>query len=779
MSEELDEVISEFVVESYENLDQLDRDLLALEDDPDNRAVLGSVFRTIHTVKGTCGFLGYGKLEAIAHVGENLLSKLRDGVLRLTPEMADSLLALSDAVRAILAEIERTGAEGDVDYTALTDTLASLKDGSAIEALEVVEAVTEAFEVEAAEAPLESRLGELLVAHHDATEEQVTEAVSRQILGDDRKIGQILVEETGVAAATVVAALEKQGEGRSSMADSSVRVDVRLLDNLMTLVGELVLARNRVVQLVTEGQDPALVATSQRLSLITTELQESAMKTRMQPIGNVWSKFPRIVRDLAGVCNKSVRVEMEGEETELDKTIIESIKDPLTHLVRNSVDHGIESREVRTSMGKSAEGRLLLRAFHEGGQVIIEISDDGAGLNPDKIRAKAVERGLVTAEEAARLTERDLSQLIFEPGFSTAETITNVSGRGVGMDVVRTNIEKIGGSVDISSAPGEGTTFRIKIPLTLAIIPALIVTAGAERFAIPQINLLELVRLDGAEARAAIEHLHGTPVYRLRGNLLPLVHLHEQLEIEKLKDDDVINIVVLRADDRAFGLVVEGVSDSAEIVVKPLGNHFKGLTTFAGATILGDGRVALILDVMGLAQRSNVVSEARDRSLSELTDRADVEVAETTAALLFRTPDDGRMALSLALVDRLEELSPSAIERTGDSEVVQYRGDILPLLRLAAVLPERRLLARNEAEATATANDLLQVVVVRHGDHRVGLVVDQILDIVDQPNELQPAGRAGVAGTAVIADRVTEVIDLPAVLTLAGLTERSFETAGV
>jgi two-component system chemotaxis sensor kinase CheA len=786
---ELDEVISEFVVESYENLDQLDRDLLALEDDPDDRAVLASVFRTIHTVKGTCGFLGYGKLEAIAHVGENLLSKLRDGALRLTPEMADALLALSDAVRAILGEIERTGLEGDVDYGDLKATLTRLNEGRPAE--EVVEApVADApAEAPAAEEPKAEpataaggRLGELLVAGNVATEAQVTDAVSRQLLGDDRKIGQILIEETGVPASTVAAALAKQNEGRGgsgSVADSTVRVDVRLLDNLMTLVGELVLARNQVVQLVSNQQDSQLLATSQRLSLITTELQESAMKTRMQPIGNVWSKFPRIVRDLASVCNKSVRVEMDGEETELDKTIIESIKDPLTHLVRNSVDHGIEPADLRTSMGKSAEGRLLLRAYHEGGQVNIEISDDGAGINPEKIRNKAIEKGLITAEDAARMGERDLCQLIFQPGFSTAEQITNVSGRGVGMDVVKTNIERIGGSIDVSTAVGEGTTFRIKIPLTLAIIPALIVTAGAERFAIPQISLLELVRLDGAEARAAIEHLHGTPVYRLRGNLLPLVHLHEQLEIDKVKDDDVVNIVVLRADDRAFGLVVEGVSDSAEIVVKPLGNHFKGISTFAGATILGDGRVALILDVMGLAQQSGVVSETRDRSISELGDRVEAAVSDTTSALLFRTPDDGRMALPLALVDRLEEVAASSIELTGDSEVVQYRGDILPLLRLAHVLPERRLLPRHELQTTPSASDVLQVVVVRHGDRRVGLIVDQILDIVQQPHGLEPAGRAGVAGSVVISDRVTEVIDLPAVLQLAGLTERSVVAAGV
>ena len=757
---ELDEVVNEFVVESYENLDQLDRDLLALEDDPDDPGVLASIFRTIHTVKGTCGFLGFAKLESISHVGENLLSRLRDGELRLTPDMANALLALSDAVRAMLGEIERTGTEGDTDYSALRETLTRLNAGDA-----------PAGEAE------DERLGEMLVADDVATEEQVTEAVARQILGDERKIGQILVEEAGAPATQVAKVLERQTEARGSVADSTIRVDVRLLDNLMTLVGELVLARNQIVQLVTEQDDTTLIATSQRLSLITTELQEGAMKTRMQPIGNVWSKFPRVVRDLAAACNKAVRVEMKGEETELDKTIIESIKDPLTHLVRNAVDHGIEPREARVAMGKPAEGRLLVRAFHEGGQVNIEISDDGGGIDATKVRAKAVERGLLTADEAARMTERDLCQLIFEPGFSTADQITNVSGRGVGMDVVKTNIERIGGTVDVTTAVGEGTTFRIKIPLTLAIIPALIVTSGDERFAIPQINLLELVRIDGAEAATAIEHLHGTPVYRLRGNPLPLVHLHEHLGQVRDGERDVINIVVLRADDRTFGLVVEGISDSAEIVVKPLGNHFKGLTTYAGATILGDGRVALILDVMGLAQQANVVSETRDRSMTEATERVSEDSEETTAALLFRTPDDGRMALPLSLVDRLEEIAATSIEHTGDSEVVQYRGDILPIVRLSQVLPERRLVPRNGGDELAP--DILQVVVVRNGEQRAGLVVEQILDIVRQPVALEPGARSGVVGTTVVSDRVTEVIDLPAVLSMAGLDERASVAAGV
>jgi two-component system, chemotaxis family, sensor kinase CheA len=388
-----------------------------------------------------------------------------------------------------------------------------------------------------------------------------------------------------------------------------------LLDKLMNLVGELVLARNQILQFSNGKEDVGLIAPSQRLNLITTELQEGVMKTRMQPIGNIWSKFPRTVRDVATMCGKQVRIEMEGKETELDKTIIEAIKDPLTHIVRKSVDHGIETPPKRVAAGKSAEGRLSLRAYHEGGQVIIEISDDGAGLDPEKLRRKAVEKGLITPEQSARMSEREATNLIFLPGFSTADKVTNVSGRGVGMDVVKTNIDKIGGTVDVQSKPGTGTTVRMKIPLTLAIIPALIVTNGGERYAIPQISLLELVRLEGEDAKKRIELIQGVPVYRLRGRLLPLVHLDRELRVDPSAKDpsevDAVNIVILQADDRQFGLVVDHINDTEEIVVKPLGKQLKGIRTFAGSTIMGDGRVALILDVLGIAQASNVVNEVR------------------------------------------------------------------------------------------------------------------------------------------------------------------------
>jgi two-component system chemotaxis sensor kinase CheA len=440
-----------------------------------------------------------------------------------------------------------------------------------------------------------------------------------------------------------------------AVADTAIRVDVGLLDKLMTLVGELVLARNQIMQYSNSQEDASFLGTVQRLNLLTTELQVNVMKTRMQPIGNIWNKFPRVVRDLAVACGKQARIDLEGQETELDKTIIEAIRDPLTHLLRNAVDHGMELPDERLTRGKPAEGRLLLHAFHEGGKVIIEISDDGKGIDPQGVRDKAIAAKLITAEQAARLSEHELVNLVFLPGFSTADRVTNFSGRGVGMDVVRTNVEKIGGTVDIESRPERGTTIKMKIPLTLAIIPALTVTVGGDRYAIPQVSLLELVRLEGEQAQRGIEQIHGAPVYRLRGNLLPLVHLNRQLQVESVRTEDgVINIVVLQADDRPFGLVVDAIHDTEEIVVKPLQKQLKGISAFSGATIMGDGKVALILDVLGLAQKAHVISGARERALSEKAPTATGPAGDRQTVLLFMTRDGGRMAIPLSLVARLE-----------------------------------------------------------------------------------------------------------------------------
>ena len=456
-----DDMVREFLVESNEKLDLLDRELVVLEKDPGNKETLSSVFRTIHNIKGTGGSLGFSRLERVAHVGESLLSELRDEAMQLNPEITTALLKLVDGIREMLDGIEKTGAEGEGDHAELIETLTVLHRGG--KARPAPRPSVEGQNETAVEVP---SIGAILMERGAASEKEIASAVEAQKQGDPRHLGEILVEQGAVKSEELVDALRTQQAARSAASESSIRVDVSLLDRVINLVGELVVTRNQLLQFSSTLKHAGLAATSQRLNLITTELQAGVMKTRMQPIESVWSKFPRTVRDIATACGKRVRIEMEGQETELDKSIIESIKDPLTHLVRNSVDHGIELPAKRQAAGKPAEGCLTLRAYQEGGHVNIEISDDGAGLDCVKIRAKAVQRGLVTAEQSARMSEREAINLIFAPGFSTAEKISNVSGRGVGMDVVKTNIEKIAGTVEVQTKLGVGTTIKMKIPLT-------------------------------------------------------------------------------------------------------------------------------------------------------------------------------------------------------------------------------------------------------------------------------------------------------------------------
>ncbi len=734
---EWDDIIKEFLVESNENLDQLDQDFIELEKNPSSKELLGRIFRAIHTVKGTSGVLGFPKLESVAHVGENLLSLLRDGEMRLDPELISGLLAMVDAIREVLRNIEAAAGEGDKDYSALVERLSKLKNKR-------VEA--------AAQQQNAPKIGEILVESGAVEKEQVAQAAALQADGDPRRIGEILIDSGAVKPREVLDALQVQSEASPALSASNLRVDVNLLDKLMNLVGELVLARNQILQFTTSQPDATFLSTAQRLNLITTELQEGVMKTRMQPIGNLWNRLPRVVRDLAIGLGKKVRVEMDGSETELDKTILEAIKDPLTHIVRNSVDHGIEQPADRVQAGKPEEGTLRLHAYHEGGQVNIEISDDGAGINLSRLKQKALEKGLITGETAARMPERELLNLIFLPGFSTAQNVTNVSGRGVGMDVVKTNIEKIGGVVDLHSEAGQGTTIKIKIPLTLAIIPALIASSGGERFAIPQVSLLELVRLAGDESSRAIEKFHGAPVYRLRGNLLPLVYLNRELKLAESDTRSGINIVVLQADGRQFGLVVDEINDTEEIVVKPLGKQLKGISCFAGATIMGDGRVALILDVMGIAQIANVVTEVHEGATVELGLRQDDTVLGRDAWLVFTIAGSRRMAIPLSMVSRLEEFPVTSLEHSGSELVVQYRGMIMPLIDVA------RKLNLNEAEKQA---EKLQVIVYSEGGRSVGLIVDQIVDIVDQAVKIeQQESATELVGSAVIQDKVTDLLNL-------------------
>ncbi len=739
-----DEIVKEFLIESYESLDQLDQELLALEADPGNEEKVASIFRAFHTIKGTSGFLGFGVLESITHVGENLLSKVRDGVLQLDPDRTSLLLELLDAVREVMAHIEATGAEGTKKYPELVKKLARAAEKGALPGTDASATRTSTTTQATAASTAVARAAPTPAAPTPAaptpaapTPAAPTPAAQTTTAQSDAKTAETPVEAS------------------AALSEASVRVDVGLLDGLMNLVGELVLARNQIMQHAQDNADQNFVSTTQRLNLITTELQEGVMKTRMQPIANVWNKFPRVVRDLARLCDKEVDIEMEGKETELDRTIIAAIKDPLTHVIRNCVDHGIESPDEREAAGKPRCGTIWTRAFHEGGQVNIEIADDGAGVNPERVKAKALRNGLISAEQAAKMSEDQLANLIFAPGFSTAQGVSTVSGRGVGMDVVKTNIEKIGGTVDLANRPGKGLTLRIKIPLTLAIIPALIVECAGEQFAIPQVNLLELVRLEGDQAVAAVEHIHGAPVYRLRGNLLTLAYLDEELGMKRDDTNEALNIVVLQANDRAFGLVVDGVNDTEEIVVKPLGVELKSLNVYAGTTIMGDGHVALILDVMGVARRAGVVASGTQPEVAEKEDaQSDADTAQQSL-LLFRAGSEGQLAIPLSAVARLEKMSRDRVERAGGHDVAQYRGEIMPLIHLGEAL----------GQGSTEPTQLLQIVVYTQNERSVGLVVDEIIDIAHEKVQVQRiSNRRGLKGSAVVGGRVTDILDVRAVI---------------
>jgi two-component system, chemotaxis family, sensor kinase CheA len=795
--DEMAEIVEEFLVESHENLDQLDRDLVALEREPGSRELLSSIFRTIHTIKGTSGFLAFGRLEKLTHAGESLLSRLRDGTQSMTPQSAGALLRMVDAVRVLLDQIEASGAEGEVEIEEVIAAVTScIEDAAAPAATRTAAPVppkpappepvpTKPVPPKPAPKPVPpkpvppkpargrgrkaapevapasgtptgpERLAELAAPQSPAVPEPSPEPEPEQVFQTSA--------EPPAADLPAEAAQAEATPAKRALSESSIRVDVDLLDALMRLVGELVLTRNQVLRSVSEVSHPGLVRTTQRLNLITSELQESVMKTRMQPIEHIWSKLPRVIRDLSTAMGKKIRLAMVGAETELDRSLLEAVKDPLTHLVRNAVDHGIETPQERQAAGKSPEGTLTLRAYHEGGHVVVEISDDGAGVDPVKVAATALRRGLVTQDELTRTSERDLVNLIFLPGFSTAAAVTNVSGRGVGMDVVKTNIERIGGTVDVESVVGKGTTWRLTIPLTLAIIQALTVECGGQRYVIPQVGVHELVYLDSQNG-AKVEYVSGAPVYRLRGRLLPLVRLDEMLGLPIGDSAHGSYVAVLQVEGRRFGLVVDRVLNTDEIVVKPLSSRLKDIGVYAGATILGDGAVALILDVTSLARRASLAVDAVQRT-EPADGGAEAVSAQTTGRLLITGVGDRRVAIPLDMVTRLEEFAADRIERIGSREVVQYRGKILPLLRLAdllGVVPSSYAGYGMEDPATDGAGPAGVPAVVYTLDGRsVALAVERIEDIVDDElSARSDLDAAGVSGSAVIHDKVTELLDV-------------------
>jgi two-component system, chemotaxis family, sensor kinase CheA len=782
--DEQDEMVKDFLVESLENLDRLDLELVELGKDGEHNEALNSIFRTVHTIKGTCGFFNFSNLEGLTHVGENLLDTLRSGKKKVTPEIINVLLALSDAIREMLDLIEKTGSSGSEQYLDLKalinhhnsagklpskDLQLSEKTADFNDKTEVSAKNSQTTETLTPEQELEREFNEILRQRELENEQEANAVISDPSLPiDPPNTVNIVSQDLPISSSDNLSEKEtepaptksppnvlnksKNNESAGNLQDSSIRVDVNLLDELMNLVGELVLARNQLRQLTSSITDASFTTTFQRLNLITSELQEGVMKTRMQPILNVWNKFPRVVHDVAGACNKKVRLEMEGKDTELDKTIIEAIKDPMVHIVRNSIDHGIESPQERICKGKPEEGVLRLRAYHEGGCVIIEIADDGSGLKTEIIRQKAVEKGLISRESATNLNEQQVHKLIFLPGFSTAPAVTNLSGRGVGMDVVKSNIEKIGGTVEIESEEGKGSRLRIKIPLTLAIVPALIISCKSEIFAIPQVNLLELVRLDREDFQKGLETIKGAFFYRLRDRLLPLISLSNELRLDDTELDvelinDSLNIVVLKSDTTTFGLIVDKVHDTEEIVVKSLSKSLKSLNVFAGATIMGDGRVALILDVLNLALSTLNIAESNTAIENQEVQVDANEEDDFESLLIVDLGSDNNAAIPLVSVKRLEEFESKRLQVIKGQQVIQYREGILELVDL-----------RSDSFSDECKN-LLHVIVLNSDERKVGFIVEEIKDVVRESISNRQKNKTN-SNLAIIQDKIMTILDL-------------------
>lgn len=764
----MDDLTREFLLESQEGLDRMERCLTDLEARPGDAELLAEIFRSVHTIKGTTGFLGFGRLEALSHAGESLLGLLRDGKLSANADIVSGLLSLMDKLRAILRSIEATGGEGenprdDADMIARLETLQRGESPAVPGVLEPVAVAVAA--APAVHPPTHRKRRSAVGASRKKSPDKVSPspmvppagapeaagpqpAVAAIDVREDAKPGPPACDTRGgaeaperpVVDAGAPAPADAAPVSGGGTADSTLRVDVDLLNRMMNLVGELVLTRNQILQAT--SADAGFAMLGRRLDMVTADLRESVMRARMQPVSHVFSRFPRLVRDLARGLHKRVRLELEGQETELDKSLLEAIRDPLTHAVRNAIDHGIELPEVRVASGKPAEGVVRLRACHEGSHVIVETHDDGAGLNTERIRAEAVARQLVPAARAEQMSEREVLQLIFLPGFSTASAVTSVSGRGVGMDVVRTNVEKIGGKVEVDSRRGEGTVLRLRIPLTLAIIPALIVRSHGQNFAVPQAALTELVHLSAGEGLTRMEWLEGAALYRLRGCLLPLVFLDRLLRQPERDRALACDIAVLNADGRRYGLVVDGLADPEEIVVKPLAAVLREIGCYAGATILGNGEMALILNLGAIAQSAGI-------GLSGETENGESGARQASRQDFLIVEADGRnAALPLETVVRIERIPRSRIEMAGTRPVLRFDGTLLPLDDAAAALDS------SDPGAQTT------VVVCRDGERQIGMTVSQVLD-VSTGAKLEEAGTGSVAsGVTLLKDRVTGIANL-------------------
>jgi two-component system chemotaxis sensor kinase CheA len=740
----MDDLLREFLTETNESLGVVDVELVRFEQEPNNSGILANIFRLVHTIKGTCGFLGLPRLEALAHAAETLMGKFRDG-MPVTGEAVTLILFTIDRIKEILDELEKHQQEPTGTDEDLIDNLHNMVRQTAAEPGTVAPRGTVGSPVnQKVERPL--RPGEVSLAE--------LERAFRETPGPE----PVALKKTAAPAKPApVETKHKDEEERaeSKVASQSIRVNVDTLEHLMTMVSELVLTRNQLLEMVRKHEDSEFKVPLQRLSSVTAELQEGVMKTRMQPVGNAWQKLPRIVRDLSAELGKQIELEMDGADTELDRQVLDLIKDPLTHMVRNSADHGLETTEQRRAAGKPEKGTIRLSAYHEGGYIIIEVADDGRGLDTERIKAKAVANGLVSEAEAEKMSEVQIQRFIFTPGFSTVTNVTSVSGRGVGMDVVRNNIDQIGGTIDVKSTHGKGMIVTIKIPLTLAIISALIVESGGHRFAIPQLSVVELVRAR-SNSEHRIERIKDAAVLRLRNKLLPLSNLGGLLGIEQDKQRDPGDgfIVVTQVGSETFGVVVDSVFHTEEIVVKPMSTMLRHIGLFSGNTILGDGSVILIVDPNGLAQALGTSIRAGDQ-IGEDPNAQPTEIEQAVAMLVFRAGSPQPKAVPLSLITRLEEIDVSRIEFSNGRHLVQYRGHLMPLIPI-------------NDEVRVKSHGLQSLLVFSDEGRSMGLLVDEIVDIVDDKLNIEVGSeRSGILGSAVIKGQATEIIDLAHFLPLA------------
>jgi two-component system, chemotaxis family, sensor kinase CheA len=726
----MDELLSEFLTETGEGLDQLDAELVRFEQEPNNTAMLNTIFRLVHTVKGTCGFLGLSRLAKLAHAAETLMGQYRDGA-PVTVEGVSVILASIDRIKEILAGLERDGAEplgSDADLIGRLQMLAS-GDPSPMAASGFAPFAD--AEGPQQNGPLQATLDELERAWRAAPGPDPVAPAKELARGWNGLV---------------------DADGRETQARTqTVRVSVDTLEHLMTTVSELVLTRNQLLDLMRRTGESEFKSPLQRLSTVTAELQEGIMKARMQPVANAWQKLPRLVRELSLELDKKIELDMTGGETELDRQVLEMIKDPLTHMLRNSADHGLEPPAERVKKGKPETGRIKLSAYQQGGYIVIDVADDGRGLDAQRIRAKAVENGLATQAEVDRLSDADVCKIIFRPGFSTAEAISGVSGRGVGMDVVRNNIELIGGTVELKSSSPSGTTFTIKIPLTLAIMAALIVDVAGHRFAIPQYSVTELVRTGKASGHD-VELINDTAVLRLRDRLLPLLDLAQLLQLEGSRAtlervaNGVLTVVVIQVGAQRFGALVDSVFRTEEIVVKPMSSLLRDVGMFSGNTILGDGSVIMIIDPNALG--TEVGSVEGQAELASAAPAAEAAVEDKTALLLFRAGSSAMKAVPLSLITRLEEIERGAIEHCNGEDVVQYRGALMPLVYM-------------HDETRGRADSVQPVLVFTEGGKPVGLAIDQIVDIVEERLEIElKTDTPGVIGAAIVKGKAAEIIDV-------------------